>query len=140
MSQPGLPTLNSLPLSGTKTIILTSEDYVVSQRIPGKEGGVIERMGSKLDKLEIQGFFESGGDTFKDQLLTIATSGATVQIPNMTGGYWLQNFGGYYIENVEFQHVAGFSYPFYRWRIKGMISGYATNVKQYGGMAYVFVS
>jgi len=136
MSQPGLPTLNDLPLSGTKTIILTSEDNIVSQMIPGKEGGIVERVGGKLYTLEIQGFFESGGDAFKDQLMTIATSGADVQVFNATGGYWLRNFGGYYIENVEVQHVGGFSYPFYRWRIKGTLSGYEVRVLASTGVSY----
>ena len=94
MAQPGLPILNDLSLSGTKTIILTAEDYIVSHSIPGREGGVVERVGAKAYKLEIHGFFESGGDGFKEKLLTIATSGATIQIPNTTGGNWVQNTGG----------------------------------------------
>ncbi len=136
MSQPGLPTLNDLPLSGTKTIILTSEDHIVSQRIPGKEGAIIERVGAKMYSLEIHGFFESGGEQFKDRLLTIATSGADIQVPNTTGGYWLKNFGGFYIENVEVQYVPGWSYPFYNWRVKGLLSGYEVGVLAANGVSF----
>lgn len=112
-------------LSGVNVVALTVQNYVPEHEMPGMEGGVVERTGSKAFRLTMQGFFESG-DTLVAQLQAMRGTWAAFSIPSTIVGN--QFFAGVaQIQEARSAPEAGRGYPYYKWWLSAIVSGSASS-------------
>ena len=131
---------SGLTLSGTQVIVLHLGDYITEHPIPGREGGTVERVGRKADRIEIHGLFRlSGADQQLASLSGMIGTVQQIQIPSFNSGWyflplavpasapvnWLTAYAGVLFETLQFRYVEGRSYPRYDWVLRGVVSGLA---------------
>jgi hypothetical protein len=112
-------------LSGTQAVVVKLRDYVIEHSMPGREGGVMERIGSASDQIDIHGiFYEGQADYNLNQLQSLTRYTIGIQIPSFTNGAGLINSGStVQFEDIGAVYVPGHGYPYYQWRWTGVISG-----------------
>ena len=120
----GVPVLGTsgLILSGATTIVFKAGTYTIEYEHPGREGGVVEYLGKPQERIEIHGMdFRSGAS---DRLAIISGYSHTFNQLTITsfnsGRYFFS--GGVYIEKLEYQMMAGYGYPYYKWRLMCVLS------------------
>ena len=127
-------------------------NYVQEHEIPGREGGIVEYVGSKQPTYKIQGFLAPNPDQFGGVAVAILSGGAYYGTGADGGMMYLQglrgsgaqllrlestwsNFSGYprlyendffYCASMTFALEAGRGYPYYPYTIDLMRASYST--------------
>ena len=107
------PILGGLTLSGATHVVITDNDYVMEHQVPGMDGGIVERIGSDLFRIKIQGF-SSSGDADKPQFLAMLNTSQSLNVPSMAPSTSLFS-GSVYIKEFNIGPLAGRGYPVYSW-------------------------
>ena len=115
------PILGGLTLSGATHVVITDNDYVMEHQVPGMDGGIVERIGSDLFRIKIQGF-SSSGDADKPQFLAMLNTSQSLNVPSMAPSTSLFS-GSVYIKEFNIGPLAGRGYPVYSWVINTLASG-----------------
>lgn len=133
----------SIILSGAQVVIVNQGDYVVEHSLAGREGGVTERIGAPQARVEIHGFIESSNPSITNPEELKARFEALVRDPpivvysTLSGGFFLRT--AVFVEGVQIFQEEGHGYPFYRYIIRGVVSG-GTIRTDLSGTAFAFMS
>lgn len=111
------PLLGSVKLSGTTAVIMSSQDYVVEHKMPGMEGGVVEREGRTLYRIDVHGFLYSGADDQYRTLMSGVQTTQTLTVPSTISGNFFYS-GQVLVEDIRFYSVPGKGYSYYTFRIR----------------------
>jgi len=102
---------STIYLSGVKVATFTVTDYVIEHEIPAREGGIVERLGSKQFRIKMQGFMDPG-DSTKSAILSQLSTVQQLTIPSVVSGDSVFS-GLVYVDEFHTGPVAGYGYPFY---------------------------
>ena len=116
----GIPVLGSLTLSGAVSIIRKEHDYIQEHQIAGKDGGLVERVGSDKTRYEIKGmFYESGADASYHTLLGMSGTTQTLSIPTFNPAFpFVKANSTCFVEYAAANWMPGYGYPRYDYDIK----------------------
>lgn len=114
------PVLGSVNLSGATSIIRKEHDYIQEHQIAGKDGGLVERVGSASTRWEIKGALrESGADGDYNSLKALLGSISNLSIPMFNSGYNLCASGtNVFVESFGGNWMPGYGYPRYDYSLK----------------------
>lgn len=107
---------SGLVMSGCQTVVLRVPRYVTEHRVVALEGGVTEDLGRPVERVELHGFFYSGGDAEKTTLLSAIGTEQPLRIPStISGRFWFD--GRVLIDFIGFTVPPGHAYPYYDWHL-----------------------
>ena len=121
------PILGSVNLSGATSIIRKEHDYIQEHQIAGKDGGLVERVGSSSTRWEIKGMLrESGADGDYVSLKALLGTTSNLSIPFFSSGWNLCASGtNVFVESFQGNWMPGYGYPRYDYSLKLVATGKA---------------
>ncbi len=125
MSTAGIPVLGSVTLSGATSIQRKERDYIIEHQIAGKDGGLVERVGSASTRWEIKGLLrETDADSQYQSILALLGTTSNLSIPTFGSGYFLAASGTIvFVESFGGNWIPGVGYPRYDYTLKLVSTG-----------------
>lgn len=122
-----IPILGTLTLSGAVSIIRKEHDYIQEHQIAGKDGGLVERVGSANTEFEIKGIiYDSGAEVQYKTLVAMSGTTQNLSIPFFNSGYYFSASGTKVtVQQVGANWVPGYGYPRYDYSLKLVATGAA---------------